>query len=647
MSDLEQVSDFLKFIPNSFTTNEIYNILNCIPLPIAMVDDKQNIIFSNQQFSSFINLSSFKIEHCANPNCKQKPCICLLANESNWPNMVKKKFSKNDGSIAFIKKIAHQLNVNGVACKLIFIIDVTEEEMLKKNQDRIIKEKSVAELYALKEARKFEFLFENLGDALYLLNKKGRFVKVNKKTTQYLGYSKEELLKMTVYDINEAQNNSKVKTILESIKKNKKLFFETTHLTKSGEIKHVEVTSRFIELNNEGFIFSSVRDVSLRKKMEQDLIFSREKAQESENLKYAFLNNISHQVRTPLNGILGIIDTLENSSNELTPERKNEYFEILRKSSDKLLNTFENIIEVSKLESGIAEPKTSLFSLKLEIDKMIKEIKETYSENKNSFSLEMDSNITIIKTDKHMLMRVLKNLMDNAFKFNFNKNLKLTVQNRNESIFFSMEDDGNGIQEKFLNSVFDPFTQSNFNLNEEIKGCGVGLTISKKIVNSLGGDLKIEKLKEQGIRFYFSIPNVDASEYVFGEERLNDKTVLIAEDDHITYMFLKNLLEREGCHVIHAENGKKAVENFEKYKHIDLIIMDINMPIMDGLTATQTIRNTCAKIPILAHSAFVHDQFNNNCLNYGFNDFIEKPVKKKYLLEKILIHTKNKHIPYF
>ncbi|WP_100615914.1 hybrid sensor histidine kinase/response regulator [Confluentibacter citreus] len=650
MGQFKQISKILKFIPNSFTKSEIYNTLNCIPLPIAMVDNHQNIIFTNQQFLNFTGISDLNNTNCKNSFCNDQSCMCHVINDSTdekSSNKVKRRFIKKDGSIAFINRITHKLEINNLVCTLIFIFDMTEEEMLKKHQDQIIKEKSIAELYALKEAKKFEFLFENLGDALYLLNKKGNVVKVNEKTTQYLGYTKDELLKMNILDINEPKNILKSKRILKNIKKDKKLLFETTHVTKNGDIKTVEVTSRYIKLNNEDFIFSSVRDITQRKKMEQDLIFSKEKAQESEKLKYAFLNNISHQVRTPLSGILGMMDLLESNYTDLTLEKRTEYFEIIRKCSDRLLNTIEDVIEVSKLSSGTAEPKSSSFSLKAEIEKVIKEVKEIHIENRNTFYLEMDSSVTMIKTDKAILMRVLKNLMDNAFKFNFNKNLKLTIQNREENIFFSMEDDGNGIQETYINNIFEPFTQTEFSLNQAINGSGLGLTISKNIVSSLGGDLKVENLDGKGIKFYFTIPNILANEFGTGEEKLKNKTILIAEDDLVTYLFLKNLLEGEGCFLIHALNGKEAVEKFENNKQIDLIIMDINMPIMDGLTATQAIRNTCSEIPILAHSAFVHDQFNDNCLNYGFNDFIEKPVKKKILLEKIITYTKNKGYAYF
>ena len=650
MGQFKHVLKVLDFIPNSFTKTELYNILNCIPLPIAILDNQKKLIFTNLQFSEFTGVSNSKSTCHNHSSCSNKSCICHVVNGSannEASQKAKMHFVKKDGSTAFINRITHKLEINNVTCTLVFIIDITEEETLKERQDTIIKEKSVAELYALKEAKKFEFLFENLGDALYLLNKKGDFVKVNKKTTQHLGYTKEELLKKNILDVNEPHNISKAKKIIKSIKKNKKLFFETNHVTKNGTVKTVEVTSRYITLNDENFIFSSVRDITQRKKMEQDLMLLREKAEVSDKLKYAFLNNISHQVRTPLSGILAATDLLESNGLHLTDDKKAEYFEIIRKNSDNLLNTFEDVIEVSKLSSGITEPQASSFSLKAEIDKIIKDAKQTYSENQNAFTFEMDDSISIIETDKNMLMRVLKNLLDNAFKFNTNNNLKLTIKQKNENISFAMEDDGDGIQETHIDSVFDAFTQSEFNLNQPLKGSGLGLTLSKKLIHCLGGDLKVDNLNGKGVRFYFSIPNINAVSYETSEKKLMGKTILVAEDDLVTYMFLKNLLEREGARLIHAINGKEAIDVFGKNEKIDLIIMDINMPVMDGLTATQIIRKTCSEIPVLAHSAFVHDQFNDNCLDYGFNDFIEKPLKKKVMLEKIITHTKNKHIPYF
>ena len=649
MNNFQRNLRVLDFIPNSFTRKELFIILNKIPVPLAMVDGNLDILFANQQLLTLGGFSSLKGEKCISSFCNNISCSCPTFSDENISNKIKTKFIKKDGTIAIVNKTAYKLDFNNKAYTLIFIIDITEEEKFKKQQAIIIKEKSIAENNALKEAEKFEFLFENLGDALYLLNKKGDFIKVNKKAIKHLGYTKKELLSMNILDVKEPESNSKVNDVLENIKKKGNLLFQTNHVTKNGDIKTVEIGSSYINLDGEDYFFSSVRDITERKKLEHDLIISKEKAQESEKLKSAFLNNISHQIRTPLNGVLGFVDILESDFQNLTVEKRTEYFDIIRKSSHKLLNTFEDILEVSKLNCGMSILKPNCFSLKINLEELIEDMKQIHLHNNNTFCFEIDPDIEniIIKTDKSMLMRVLKSLIDNVFKFNTNKILKLIVQNKNGHILFSVEENGEGIPEKYIDKIFEPFTQTNYTFKQAINGNGLGLTISKKLVNYLGGDLKVENLPEKGSRFYFTIPYKDEG-LLENSEKLDilkksliGKTILIAEDDQITYMLLEAKLKASGCIILHALNGKEAIEYFGSNKQIDLIIMDINMPLMDGLEATQIIRSTCRKIPILAHSAFVHDQFIDNYLSYGFNDFLNKPTDKDCLLRKMISHIKD------
>ncbi|GGK21810.1 hypothetical protein GCM10007962_14950 [Yeosuana aromativorans] len=614
-----------------------------------MVDSNQDIVFANQQLLNLGGFSNLKGETCKSSFCNSISCSCLAIPGENLSDKIKTGFVKKDGTLAIVNKIAHKLALNNKEYTLIFIIDITEEEKLKKFQDVIIKEKSIAEKKALKETEKFEFLFENFGEALYLLNKKGDFIKVNKKALKHLGYSKEELLSMNVFDIKKTQSISKVCDLMEAVKKKGNLLFETNHVTKKGKIKTVEIASSYLNLNGEDHYFSSVRDITLRKKLESDLLISREKAQESEKLKSAFLNNISHQIRTPLNGILGFLDILEHDFSNLTPKERADYFNIIRDNSNKLLNTVEDILEVSKLNSGQAKLKSDCFSLKINLEKLIEEMKQTYQANNNSFCFEIDPDLEniMIKTDKDMLMRVLKSLLDNVFKFNIQKVLKLIVQNNNGHILFSVEDNGEGIPDKYIDTIFEPFTQTEYTLKQTINGIGLGLTISKKLVNNLGGDLKVESLPGKGTRFYFSIPYKNESQLTktgkleVPNKSLIGKTILIAEDDLITYMLLETKLKAEGCNIVHAINGNEAIKQFESNKLIDLIIMDINMPEMDGLEASKTIRETCEKIPILAHSAFVHDECKNNYLKYGFNGFLNKPTDTNTLIKTIMACIKN------
>ncbi|WP_338358605.1 hybrid sensor histidine kinase/response regulator [Yeosuana marina] len=649
MTEFQRKLRILDFIPNNFTKKELFKILNNIDISLAIVDENQNILFANQQLLNLGGFSNLKGEKCKNSFCSNISCPCLAMSDENSSKTTKTRFIKKDGTFAIVNVIAHKLDFNNKECTLIFVIDITEEEELKKHQDLIIKEKSIAEEKALKEAEKFEFLFENMGDVQYLLNIKGDFIKVNKKTLTHLGYSKEELLSMSVFDINQSQTIFNFNYLIENIKNGKNLLFETNHVTKKGEIKTVEIVSSYINLDDEDYVFNSVRDITLRKNLEHDLLISKEKAQESERLKSAFLNNISHQIRTPLNGILGFADILENNFTDLTLEKRKEYFNIIRNSGNKLLQTVEDILEVSKLNCGLPKLKSDSFALKINLERLIDEMKETYLNNNNTFCFEIDPDLEtmMIKTDNNMLMRVLKSLVDNAFKFNTNNIIKLIVQNKNEHLLFSVQDNGEGIPEKYIDSIFDPFTQTEHTLKQAINGTGLGLTIAKNLVNCLGGELKVENLPEKGSRFYFAIPfkvknplektgNLDAY-----KKPLMCKTILIAEDDLLTYMLLETKLKQEGCNLVHALNGKEAIEYFKSNKRIDLIIMDINMPIMDGLEAAQVIRKINDKIPILAHSAFVHNEYKDNYYKYGFSDFLNKPTDTRRLIETIITCFKN------
>lgn len=649
MTEFQRKLRILDFIPNSFTKKELFKILNKIPVPLAMVDSNQDIVFANQQLMQLGGFSNLKGETCKGSFCKNISCPCPILSLENAANKITTGFVKKDGALAIVNKIAHKLTLNNKEYTLIFVIDITEEEKLKKFQDIIIKEKSIAEKKALKEAEKFEFLFENFGEALYLLNKKGDFIKVNKKALKHLGYSKEELLSMNVCDVKKSQSIYKVSNLMDTVKKKGNLLFETNHITKKGKEKTVEIASSYINLNDEDHFICSIRDITLRKTLESDLLISREKAQESEKLKSAFLNNISHQIRTPLNGILGFLDILEHDFSNLTPKERADYFNIIRDNSNKLLNTVEDILEVSKLNSGQAKLKSDCFSLKINLEKLIEEMKQTYQANDNSFCFKIDTDLEniLIKTDKYMLMRVLKSLLDNVFKFNTQKVLKLIVQNNNGHILFSVEDNGEGIPDKYIDTIFEPFTQTEYTLKQTINGIGLGLTISKKLVNNLGGDLKVESLPGKGTRFYFSIPYKNESQLTktckleVPNKSLIGKTILIAEDDLITYMLLETKLKAEGCNIVHALNGKDAIKHFNSNPLIDLIIMDINMPEMDGLEASKTIRETCEKIPILAHSAFVHDECKNNYLKHGFNGFLNKPTDTNTLIKTIMACVKN------
>ena len=648
MKEFQKKLRILNFIPDNFSKFELFKILNKIPVPMAMTDGSQNIIFANQELLHLGGYTDLKNTSCEHSFCRGISCTCPELAQEKTSNKIKTEFVKRDNSRAIVNQIAHKFSLNNTEYLLIFFIDITKEEQHKSYQNLIITEKSIAENKAIKEAEKFEFLFDNITDAVFLLNKNGDFVKTNKKALDHLGYSTEELLRLNVSDIHVSKNDKFVNSTIEKIKTHGHVIFETKHITKTGAVKYVEVSSSCIHLGDEDYFFSSVRDISQRKKLEQELILSKEKAQESNKLKSAFLNIISHQIRTPLNGMLGFVDFLENEYETLTPEQRRDYFNVIRESGSTLLNQVEEILEVSKLNSGSLEFKSDWFELKILLEEIIETIKLKYQNNQNTFSFKLNANLTNIslKTDKNMLRRVITNLLDNVFKHNTNKHVTFDVRPCADRLYFTFEDNGSGIPEKFMDRIFEPFTKVHESFNIPINGNGLGLPISKKLVEYLGGDLKVKSSKDHGTAFYFFIPFLGEHAPLklknenTDKKTLLGKTILIAEDDPITFKLLEKTLKAEGCRTLHAQNGKLATEYCNKDKSINLVIMDLNMPIMDGLEATNIIKKKFPWIPIVAHTAFAHDNCKENYKQYGFNAFLTKPTNKQNLLDTLKAHIK-------
>lgn len=386
-------------------------------------------------------------------------------------------------------------------------------------------------------------------------------------------------------------------------------------------------------------------DITRRKQMELELLSAMEKAEQSEKLKTAFLHNISHEIRTPLNGILGFIDFFE----EDLDKKDREYFiQIMRKSSDRLLNTVNNIIEASKLDSGIVELKKERFNLKEVISNFNAEMAEKYSNPaiQYIFNLETGEEPLMIETDRSKLLQILANLVDNAYKFTSEGYIKLTIKQRDAALVIDVEDSGIGIKEEDREIIFEPFRQVNISLNRNFEGNGLGLTISKRLVHFLNGSLTVGNSEQKGAKFTCTIPNAIVNTKTKFEikhnrnmnELLEGKKILIAEDDFTNYLYLKTVLSKAGCQLMHVTNGSEAFKICNNGNIPDLVIMDLKMPVMDGFEATKRIKAIHGNIPIIAHSAYVLNDEKEKAIAMGCCDFIPKPVTQNQLLEIVYRH---------
>ena len=386
-----------------------------------------------------------------------------------------------------------------------------------------------------------------------------------------------------------------------------------------------------------------------RKQLENEKIIALEKAKESDKLKTAFLANISHEIRTPMNAILGFSEILMNGT--LPETKKEKYNELINESGKRLMTLLSDIVYVSKLDATQITVNDSVFNLNKLLDNLLQQFTNS-SLRKNviikTVKPKIDAN-SFINLDENLLTKVFSNLLRNSIKFTTKGFVEIGYTLSLDEIIFYVKDTGIGINEEDQQFIFDSFNQTsndNLILND---GIGIGLAIAKKIVELFGGKIWVESVPKEGSTFYFTIPNCWVNynkssniEEVNREKNRLQKTVtlLIAEDELSNFMFLEAILEDYNFNLIHVENGRDAVETFKKNENIDLILMDFNMPIMDGLEATKAIRKSDNSIPIIALTAYAMSTDKVKGIEAGCTDFITKPFSKTTLLDTINKHVK-------
>lgn len=386
------------------------------------------------------------------------------------------------------------------------------------------------------------------------------------------------------------------------------------------------------------------QDITEQKLLAMELTKAKEKAEESDRLKSAFLANMSHELRTPMNGILGFSELLKRKN--LANETKDTYIEFIEKEGNRLLSFISNIVDISKIESNIITIEKSYCNVNELID-------DLYS--KYSFKLEntavqlqikkgLDYSQSGVETDTNKLVQVLSNLLENAIKFTKKGVIELGYSLAEGNLEFYVKDSGVGIEKEEQKNIFNRFTQGKLEQTHN-QGVGLGLSIVKGIVTILGGDVWLESQSEVGSTFFFRIPyhNIVGNNKAFVETSNTTLdsghfTVLIAEDDRFNFLYLKACLSEVNCTILHAINGKEAIKLSHQHPSVDIILMDINMPEMDGDKALVEIRKTNKEVPIIAQTGLAMSGDKEKMLQAGFNDYISKPISPKVLMTTIDKH---------
>ena len=415
---------------------------------------------------------------------------------------------------------------------------------------------------------------------------------------------------------------------------------------KQFELALKKQNDEYFALNEEYVALNEELTESLERiqKMNTELIIAKERAEESDKLKSAFLANISHEIRTPLNAIMGFSGFLKDG--DLANEKTEKFVDIIQSSGQQLLTIIEDILDISKIEAG----QITISSEVVNIAKLLKELYQQFKKSAELKNLDLllimdyPSDGIITSTDENRLRQILGNLLDNAIKFTPSGEVEFGYTVEGNLIEFYVRDTGIGIAQEHQSMIFKPFRQVETEISRTYGGNGLGLSISKALVEKLSGTISLNSELGKGTTLLFTIPFVKCIEpnsqaKLITEQELSQNwenhTILVAEDELYNYAYIEAILSTTNVKVLHAWDGKEAVELVKAHSDISLVLMDIKMPVMDGFTAMRQIKELRPQLPVIAQTAHAFSDEKERALKSGFDSYLIKPVSQKSFMEII------------
>jgi len=537
---------------------------------------------------------------------------------------------------------------------------------------RNITERRNAEETIQLERAYFEQLFESSPEGIVILDSKDVVLRCNEEFCRMYGFSMEEVVGASINSlIVPAELKDESLRLTYKVAGGDIVIRETQRKRKDGKLIYVSILGKPIKFKGGQIaVYGIYRDISDRKKFERELMIknqeieaqnveyrlineelsqAKQKAEESDRLKSAFLANMSHEVRTPMNGILGFSQLLTNPNIPEVDVR--QYVSVIEGCGKQLLSIIDDLIDISKIEANqiiINEVEVNINSALHEIFLLFSQkAKDANIEFSYSFGLP-DSHSRII-TDGNRIKQIVSNLVGNAFKFTKTGHVKYGYVLKDNLIEFFIEDTGIGIAEENRTIIFDRFRQVETSFSTQAGGTGLGLSISKAFIEKMGGNIWLTSKVGKGSTFYFTIPYkrvASGGEKLEKVENLSvskvkiGKNILVAEDDEANFLFIREVLAGKDYFIVRATNGREVIDTVKERPDIDLVLMDIKMPDLDGYKATKYIKEIRNDLPVIAQTAYAFTSDREKALAAGCDDYISKPIDSAKLLALIAKYLK-------
>lgn len=560
----------------------------------------------------------------------------------NWFLVVK---VDNEDAIRQAKKFYFSIFGTIIFVTAVFLISVNN--IFKKEKGRLLKETN--ELKRQKEliSKKYDYVTRLANDAIIISDNQNRIIDFNERFVEmyHINLNQNDILKLN--DIFTETLQKQWLDYVKTIKSNNGLIFETIHKKMNGEVFNVQVSAKFIEIDGNEYLIQLVRNFEERKRIENELIAAKQKAEESDRLKSNFLSMMSHEVRTPVNIILGAVDILKSSLRDDMIKETEHLFDMITRNGKRLLTLISDIIDISRIESNELKLEFIIRNAESIILDVISEYEQTAKNKGLQIITNFQSTNPYIRIDEVRFIQIITNLLTNAIKFTSQGGITISTKNVDDSLHISVKDTGIGIPKSALKDIFGLFRQAHEGYSRNFEGAGLGLTITQKLTKMMGGEIFVESEENVGSTFTVVFPVIKSDE--IDEKLLNDlqnrkrdyfvPTILIVNNNKDESFYLESLMIRLGFDYYSINEGKKII-SLLKHKTFDCILYSINPE--NELEAEKTIdeirnKNRMENLRIIAlrspNSILTHQRL----LELGFDLVKDKPVSFEEISKAFLI----------